>query len=315
MNKPPRCLTPFVFAMVMVFTLMTPLAAMGYTQYSQNGDDTYCAACHGDFRSNLYISQSDGQLWGNIHNIHRSDMLGGDCDACHIDSGRFPVPLDESAGGDGLAAIGCMGCHGRDEDNVAGNPSFPFGRGAGLRQHHQRAGETICLGCHDDSDPANYTPVGEDVLPPYYANPGTGHPDIPTSGCNDDGSENFAGTAIGLDNDGDSSYDTDDADCNVSAVPGQVAARAILEQNHPNPFNPTTRISFSLEERGPVDLRIFDTRGQLVITLRQGILDSGPHHAVWNGTDLSGRKVPSGVYFLTLKTRTGTLMQKMMLMK
>jgi len=301
--------------MLMVFSLMTPLSAWAYTQYSQDGDDTNCAACHGDFRSNLYISPVDGQLWGNIHNIHRSDMLGGDCDACHLSSGRFPVMLDESAGGDGLAAIGCMGCHGRDEDNVAANPSSPNGRGAGLRQHHFRAGETVCLGCHGDSDPANYTTVGEDVLPPYYANPGTGHDDMPTTACNDDGSENFAGTTIGLDNDGDLLYDTDDTDCNVSAVPSQVNAGAILHQNHPNPFNPSTRISFSLEASGPVDLRIFDTRGQLVNVLFNGVMGAGSHHAVWNGTDQNGRAMSSGVYFLTLRTGTGTIMQKMMLMK
>lgn len=315
MKPSQRSASLFIIIMLMAFTLVTPFSAWAYNQYSQNGDNTYCASCHGDFRSNSYTSPVDGQSWGNIHNIHRFDMLGGDCEACHISSGRFPVLLDESAGGDGLAAIGCIGCHGRDEDNVAGNPSSPFGRGAGLRQHHFRAGTTICLDCHDDSDPTNYTPVGETVLPPYYANPGNNHSAMPTTACNDDGSENFAGATIGLDNDGDLLYDTDDTNCNLSAVPGQVAAGAILNQNHPNPFNPTTRISFSLDTGGQVDLRIYDTRGQLVRTLRSEVMGAGSHHVAWNGTDQSGHPMSSGVYFLTLRTQSGTLLQKMMLMK
>ena len=99
-----------------------------------------------------------------------------------------------------------------------GNDSVSAGRGAGLRQHHQNAGQTVCAGCHSDSNPANYTPVGEDVLPDYYANPGTNHPAMPTDSCNASGSENFVGTALGLDNDGDGAYDTADSDC-VTAAP------------------------------------------------------------------------------------------------
>ncbi len=187
-----------------------------YTQYSQNGGDaTNCGACHGDFRASAYVSPVDGQNWGNLHNVHRTNMLNGDCDACH-GADTFPVLLSQSAGGTGLLTIGCVGCHGRSEDNVAGNPEVGAGRsgyGAGLRQHHQVAGATVCADCHLDANPANYTPVGENVLPPYYASPGTGHPAMPTQSCNGNGSENFAGATQGLNNDGDNLRDTFDADC------------------------------------------------------------------------------------------------------
>jgi len=109
-----------------------------------------------------------------------------------------------------------VGCHGRAEDNVAGNPEVGAGRsgyGAGLRQHHQNAGATVCANCHLDANPASYTTVGENVLPPYYANPGSGHPAMPTQSCNGNGSENFAGATQGLDNDGDDLYDTNDTNC------------------------------------------------------------------------------------------------------
>jgi hypothetical protein len=100
-----------------------------------------------------------------------------------------------------------------------GNDSESAGRGAGLRQHHTNAGELDCMDCHDDADPANYTPVGEDVLPDYYANPGSNHPAIPTDSCNPLGTENFAGTSIGLDNDGDGQTDGSDSDCQTANTP------------------------------------------------------------------------------------------------
>ena len=173
-----------------------------------------CDNCHGDFRDSPYISLSDGSDWGDsLHNVHRNDMLGGDCSTCHAANGFSPVSLESSEGGSGLAAISCVGCHGRDEDNGNATTTGTSQRGAGLRQHH--VGEANCSGCHDDQ--TGYTPVGENVLPNYYANPGTGHPAMPTDSCNPSGGENFAGTALGLDNDGDGIYDTSDSDCGVVA--------------------------------------------------------------------------------------------------
>jgi hypothetical protein len=196
--------------------LAWPRSGTAFTQYSQNGGDaTNCGSCHGDFRATSYVSLADGQNWGNLHNLHRNTMLSGDCGSCH-GANTFPVILNASEGGTGLSPIGCVGCHGRAEDNVAANPEIGAGRtgyGAGLRQRHQTAGVTSCGNCHLDADPANYTPVGENVLPTYYANPGTGHPAMPSESCNANGSENFAGATKGLDNDGDDAYDTSDTNC------------------------------------------------------------------------------------------------------
>ncbi len=202
-------------AALTVVILWAP-GAHAYEQWSQNGGDaTNCGTCHGDFRNADYTSPSDGMNWGNLHNLHRSTMLSGDCDVCHSGSSRFPVLIDVSNGGDGLAGISCMGCHGRAADDTPENPEFPNGAGAGLRQHHHNAGATVCADCHDDADPANYVPVGEHVLPEYYANPGNNHPAMPQSPCNGSGTEDFAGSADGLDNDGDLDYDATDADCST----------------------------------------------------------------------------------------------------
>jgi hypothetical protein len=208
---------PLVPLFATIAMLVSSRSGTAYIQYSENGDLTNCASCHGDFRAASYISEVDGQNWGNLHNLHRTTMLSGDCDACHSGAETFPVILDLSNGGTGgLAPISCVGCHGRAEDNVAGNPEVAAGRsgyGAGLRQHHQTTGVLVCSECHLDANPANYTPAGENVLPPFYANPGTGHPAMPTVSCNDDGSEDFAGAPQGLDNDGDDLFDGGDSNC------------------------------------------------------------------------------------------------------
>jgi hypothetical protein len=295
---------------------MLPNTASAYDQYSQNKDDTNCRACHGNFRSNTYISTVDGQLWGNLHNLHRDDMLSGDCETCHQAGGRFPVAINSSDGGTGLDPVGCTGCHGRDEDNTASNPDFPFGVGAGLRQHHYNAGVTLCMGCHEDANPGNYSSVGEDILPPYYANPGTGHLAIPTGSCNDDGSENFAGLAIGLDNDGDTLYDADDPSCSVSGVPNQSIQMARLLQNHPNPFNPSTEIQYVTKGSGHVLLQVFSVNGELVRTLVNAHHDQARTYQVtWNGRADDGRLVPSGVFFYRLESPGGSEMKKMILLK
>ena len=199
-----------------------------------------CKTCHGHFRAtnednsrpmlrDEYVSHTDGKLWDEkyqevdadepdeeigLHDIHRNIMLDklgrSRCDVCHLEDARYPVFLSFSATED-LVPISCMGCHGRDED--AGNDTMSQGLGAGLRQHHTNSGITECKTCHADADPANYTPVGENVLPPNYFTPDPEFPNKPTDPCNQHGEEDYAGIRKGLDNDGDGRYDKKDRDC------------------------------------------------------------------------------------------------------
>ena len=130
----------FTIAVLMAWTTDT----WAYGDYAAG-----CDNCHGGFTSSPYTSLSDGSSWGDsLHNVHRNTMLNGDCDACHSSGGFTPVTLDSSSGGSGLSAISCVGCHGREQD--MGNDGISAGRGAGLRQHHQNAGQTVCAGCHTD---------------------------------------------------------------------------------------------------------------------------------------------------------------------
>jgi hypothetical protein len=61
--------------------------------------------------------------------------------------------------------------------------------------------------------------VGENVKPPYYGVSLTAHPNMPIDPCNSDGKENFKGTSIGLNNDGDTLFDGDDPNCQAASTP------------------------------------------------------------------------------------------------
>ena len=86
----------------------------------------------------------------------------------------------------------------------------------------------------------------------------------------------------------------------TSAQPRALVS-ATLNQNIPNPFNPTTSITFEVERAQDVSLRIFDISGRLVRTLAEGRIAAGPHTAVWNGRNDHGRHLPSGHYICRLR--------------
>lgn len=83
-----------------------------------------------------------------------------------------------------------------------------------------------------------------------------------------------------------------------------------LEQNFPNPFNPSTKISFSLPQNESVKLRVFDITGKEVASLVNGSLQKGQHVVEFNASGLS-----SGAYFYKLETGSFSDVKKMMLIK
>lgn len=88
-----------------------------------------------------------------------------------------------------------------------------------------------------------------------------------------------------------------------------------LYQNVPNPFNPSTKIAWSIEARARVTIEIFDAAGRKVAVLVDGVRDAGEGSAVWNGTGLDGKQVSSGVYFYRLATGKRALTRKMVLLR
>jgi len=95
-------------------------------------------------------------------------------------------------------------------------------------------------------------------------------------------------------------------------IPGLVTK---LQKNYPNPFNPTTTISFSLAKAGKTSLAVYNLKGQLVTHLVNAEMDKGIHHIVWDGRDASNRGVASGIYFYRLISGNYVETKKMMLMK
>ncbi|MDH3969354.1 MAG: cadherin-like domain-containing protein, partial [Rhodospirillales bacterium] len=243
----------FMLVTVAALVAWTPEAGAfdNWTDTATGDFDTNCAQCHGNFRSNGYVSLKDGSPWStSLMNGHR-DFVSGECDVCHNSGGRFPAYTLWSAGGTGFENISCAGCHGRGdnatppapgdnnqtcvEDPTAyGGDAAICGAGAGLRRQHWTANRTIdtangpvstqiCATCHADADPANlFTPVDEDVPPSYYFTPDPIHATKPTDPCNANpaaaGAESKFGPT-GLDNDGDGLVDGADADCIAVNLP------------------------------------------------------------------------------------------------
>ncbi len=79
-----------------------------------------------------------------------------------------------------------------------------------------------------------------------------------------------------------------------------------LAQNRPNPFNPATRIPFTLASPGRVAIRVYDASGRLVRTIADELKPAGAHTATWAGETDSGTKAGSGTYFLRITYPDGT---------
>lgn len=89
-----------------------------------------------------------------------------------------------------------------------------------------------------------------------------------------------------------------------------------LSQNYPNPFNPSTTIRYHLNEETYVKIQVFDIRGRVVRILVDGMIEEGYHEAVWDGRNVQGEIVASGVYFYKMENGTGICaVRKMVLLE
>ena len=98
--------------------------------------------------------------------------------------------------------------------------------------------------------------------------------------------------------------------CDGTVGAHETPAAFALSQNVPNPFNPTTSISFTLAETGAASLKVFDLAGREVATLVNGVLERGAHSVEFDGANLA-----SGVYVYTLQAGATVESRKMVLMK
>jgi FlgD Ig-like domain len=93
---------------------------------------------------------------------------------------------------------------------------------------------------------------------------------------------------------------------NVSIVPSNFS----LYQNFPNPFNPSTTISYTVGTQQVVSIKIFDILGREIKTLLHEVKAAGTHAVQWDGTDSNGYTVSGGIYFYRLQSSNGYMSTK-----
>ena len=103
---------------------------------------------------------------------------------------------------------------------------------------------------------------------------------------------------------------------NIQSVEEEIVSQLNHIFNYPNPFNPSTTISFSIIEDSNIELSIYNIKGQKVKQLLRDQLTAGQHSVVWDGRDEKNQPVGSGIYFYQLlidgKSKAS---RKMILMK
>jgi hypothetical protein len=88
-----------------------------------------------------------------------------------------------------------------------------------------------------------------------------------------------------------------------------------LQQNYPNPFNPSTTIRYNLPTTSDLKIEIYNILGSKVTTLYDGKHPAGDYTIVWDGNNLQGSPVSSGIYFYKMITHNFSQTKKMMLLK
>ncbi len=82
----------------------------------------------------------------------------------------------------------------------------------------------------------------------------------------------------------------------------QVPYAFMLRSNYPNPFNPRTTISFTLDQAAHTTVTVYNLLGRNVVTLAEEYLDVGEHTVIWDGRNSSGVPVASGIYFYAIQS-------------
>lgn len=88
-----------------------------------------------------------------------------------------------------------------------------------------------------------------------------------------------------------------------------------LNQNFPNPFNPSTVITYQLPQSAEVSIQVYNALGQLIKTLISEEQSAGSHSVVWDGFDEKGRAVPSGIFMYTIQSKDFIKTRKMVLIR
>jgi len=124
-----------------------------------------------------------------------------------------------------------------------------------------------------------------------------------------------AGTPSAVELDPDNRVLCTKSDGAVSAAQEGPMPVTRITGNHPNPFNPRTKLDFVLARAGRAEVVVFDAAGRRVRTLLDEVREAGNQQAVWDGRDQGGRTAAAGVYFARLRTDDHEAIHKMTLVK
>jgi hypothetical protein len=143
---------------------------------------------------------------------------------------------------------------------------------------------------------------------------------IAAEGLRDDGSGNIVWTDRSVEEGLAYEYRLESTGGSDALETGRIeipVSRARLYQNHPNPFNPSTTIVFTIPgesaARRDATLKVYDVRGALVKTLVNGTVTGGRHEVTWDGRNNRGIEVSSGVYFARFTAGETISVKKMIL--
>ena len=98
-------------------------------------------------------------------------------------------------------------------------------------------------------------------------------------------------------------------------VQTELPGEYLLSQNYPNPFNPSTSINFSTPKFSDIRIKIYNVSGELVKNLLSKNSKAGSYTVYWDGLNLVGNPVPSGVYFFRMETPEFSQTKKMILIR
>ncbi len=101
----------------------------------------------------------------------------------------------------------------------------------------------------------------------------------------------------------------------TQAIDNMVIPEGYALGNYPNPFNPTTTISYRIPDAQTVKLVVYNQLGQYVTTLVDQSMNAGEHNVVWHGLDSKGHPVSSGLYFYRMISGSEQIVGKMTYLK
>jgi len=96
---------------------------------------------------------------------------------------------------------------------------------------------------------------------------------------------------------------------------GHGGEAALRPRVTPNPLNPGTMLSFSIQQRGLVHVAVYDMQGRLVKRMVDGYRLEGEQAVAWDGTNESNQRVPRGVYFFRIQAPEGSITRRVAVLK